>query len=548
MEGLSKHGNTVRKLQYGLFLAFLLALHIEPARGGLDLFEPEDPLTYGNSHALIIAASQYNNGWSPLPGVKEDATALQTTLKEAGFQITLIEKTDSVALKEGIANFIQLYGNNSANRLVVYYSGHGETLKINNLKVGYIVPTDAPLWQTEGEQSFISKAIAMTYFTELAEQAQARHILFVFDSCFSGSIFSTMRSSGNRPSNINYLVNRPVRQFISSGSADQQVPDISIFRRAFQAALQGDADLNHDGYIIGTELGLYLRSNVANASNASQTPQFSRLAGENFQDGDFVFKSPIEAISPPDLHQSISPPSKDKDYAIGDVFAECENCPAMVVIPGSDNTTLGSPQDEQGHTELEVQRVLSIERFALSQYEVTYQQWQHCFAAGGCSRWIAPPAGLTSAHPVAGVSYREALEYTDWLSAKSGERYTLPTPDQWEYAARAGSPYARPWGNAISRGLSNCRNCGTPWSGKSTAPAGALPANRFGLHDMLGNVWEWVAQACNIKNHSDCSLAPIKGGSYNSTDVAIRSAATSFYPTDRAQNNFGFRVHRALKQ
>ena len=91
------------------------------------------------------------------------------------------------------------------------------------------------------------------------------------------------------PEVIALKTTQPVRQFITSGSADQQVPDFSVFRKEFVSALEGEADLNKDGYVTGSELGSYLEDKVTNYSRQTQTPQYGKIQDRNLDKGDFVF-------------------------------------------------------------------------------------------------------------------------------------------------------------------------------------------------------------------------------------------------------------------
>ena len=119
-----------------------------------------------------------------------------------------------------------------------------------------------------------------------ARRIQAKHALFLFDSCFSGSLFSLSRAI---PEHISYKTSRPVRQFITAGGADEKVPDESIFRRQLVAGLNGEADQDKDGYVTGMELGEFLQKKVINYSKGSQHPQYGTLRDPNLDKGDFVF-------------------------------------------------------------------------------------------------------------------------------------------------------------------------------------------------------------------------------------------------------------------
>jgi formylglycine-generating enzyme required for sulfatase activity len=159
--------------------------------------------------------------------------------------------------------------------------------------------------------------------------------------------------------------------------------------------------------------------------------------------------------------------------------------------------------------------------------------------------------------PVINVSWNDAQQYVRWLSRRTGRTYRLLFEAEWEYAARAGSNTVYPWGDEIGKGNANCFSCGSEWDNKRTAPVGSFPANAFGLHDMHGNVWEWV-QDCY---HADYQGAPddgsawttpctesyhiLRGGSWDANPRALRSAERNWAPGGRDRTR-GFRVGRTL--
>jgi len=239
------------------------------------------------SHALIIGESDYINtqAWRRLPGVKEDVTALKKLFTEQGFNVETVENANINNLKNGITNFLDKYAYNPDARIIVYFAGHGATLDIDGSKRGYIVAIDAPQARNSGD--FLQKVIPMSDFESWARKYTSRHILFMFDSCFAGTVF---RSQGSTPPAISRLISQPVRQFITSGGANETVDDDSKFRKEFENALRnGAADSDKDGYITGTELGLYLYNQVSNYTNGEQNPRVEKLKDTNLDKGDFVF-------------------------------------------------------------------------------------------------------------------------------------------------------------------------------------------------------------------------------------------------------------------
>ncbi len=246
------------------------------------------PIEYKESYALVVGVSDYTHGWRDLPGVKQDMPAVQSALERHGFKVTLVHNPTSDELNKAILEFIGRYGAQKNNRLLFYFAGHGYTVKRAwGEAMGYFVPVNAP--KPNGNRTtFENTALAMRRVEEYAMRIDSNHALFVFDSCFSGSIFSTPRGISET---ITAKTGEAVRQFITSGSADEEVPDESIFRGQFIEALQeGVADANDDGYITGTELGEYLHEKVVLYSKEAQHPQYGKIRHPNLDKGDFIFR------------------------------------------------------------------------------------------------------------------------------------------------------------------------------------------------------------------------------------------------------------------
>ena len=243
---------------------------------------------YAESHALVIGVSQYRNGWSNLPGVRKDVKEVSQALQENGFQVTTIEDPGLDQLEIAIEDFIFEKGVNPENRLLIYYAGHGHTMTLGyGGEMGFLVPADAPVPKKGRDAQFRRQALSMQRIEEVAKNTSAKHVLFMFDACFAGSVFLVTRVA---PAYIQQNTKEPVRQFITSGSAEQEVPDKSIFRRAFVDALNGKADYDKDGYLTGTELGSYIQKRTAEDWEGKLTPQYGKLQDPNLNKGDFVFE------------------------------------------------------------------------------------------------------------------------------------------------------------------------------------------------------------------------------------------------------------------
>lgn len=241
---------------------------------------------YKGSFALLIGMSKYNAGWPVLPSVPSEINAVERLLQEKGFHVEKVIDPDGDALETSFRTFINKYGLQRENRLLFFFSGHGHTRKDG--KKGYLVPVDAPD-PKKNITGFLQKALGMNQVLSWARDIEAKHALFLFDSCFSGTIFN-QKSGSPPPTHITRLTIEPVRQFITAGSAGEKVPAASTFTPTFIDALrQGHADLNRDGYVSATELGIYLQTELP--SKTDQTPQFGKIRDYDLARGDFIFSA-----------------------------------------------------------------------------------------------------------------------------------------------------------------------------------------------------------------------------------------------------------------
>ena len=245
---------------------------------------------YGASHALVIGIDAYTNGWPRLSNAVKDARLVAAALRARGFEVTLLSDVTFAELRDALRRFFALKGANPEARLFLWFAGHGHT----EYGEGYIVPADAP---APGSPEFLLSALHMGDLGTLARIARSKHVLAVFDSCFAGTIFTAQRA--RPPAAITRAAVQPVRQFLTSGDADQKVSDDGTFRELFLRALRGEesSDANGDGYVTGTELSLYLENRVTNLTRAAQTPRSGKLRDPKFDRGDFVFVVPGTALA-----------------------------------------------------------------------------------------------------------------------------------------------------------------------------------------------------------------------------------------------------------
>ena len=243
-----------------------------------------------------------------------------------------------------------------------------------------------------------------------------------------------------------------------------------------------------------------------------------------------------------------------KDLKPGTVFKDCDECPEMVVLP-TGSFQMGSAKGKI--REKPIQKVTIAKPLAAGKYEVTFEEWDACHKAGGCTKNVFDRDWGRDRRPVMNVLYTDIHEYTAWLSKKTGHAYRLPSEAEWEYATRAGTSTEYWWGDEMKKGNANCRECGTQWGGFQTAPVGSFKPNPWGLYDVHGNVLEYV-EDCWTKSHNKlaldgtpkktkkCQSRVVKGGAWYYLPKVSRSASRVRNDTRVFSYFIGFRVFREM--
>jgi formylglycine-generating enzyme required for sulfatase activity/serine/threonine protein kinase len=250
----------------------------------------------------------------------------------------------------------------------------------------------------------------------------------------------------------------------------------------------------------------------------------------------------------------------------GAVFADCEGCPEMMVIPAG-TFRMGDLSGGDDAREKPVHSV-TVKSFALGKTEVTFAEYDVFASATNRSLPIDKGWGRGS-RPVSYVNWEDATAYVAWLSKKTGKSYRLPSESEWEYAARAGSTTKYSFGNS-ERDLcryANHADTSIDYSyrnqscsdgvGKQTAPVGSYEANDFGLLDMHGNVYEWTQDCWNGSyagapadgsawTRGDCDRRVLRGGSWSVGPDGLRSADRLMSPEASRYYGYGFRVAQDL--
>ena len=236
-------------------------------------------------------------------------------------------------------------------------------------------------------------------------------------------------------------------------------------------------------------------------------------------------RNPDWSIAAADTLAPAPPPGDGNDDSVS---------PEMVSIPAGafqmgDLSGTGVDSERPVHS-------VTLRPFKLGKYEVTFAQWDACVADGGCNGYRPDDRGWGRGNrALIYVSWFDAQAFINWLNGKTGGNYRLPTEAEWEYAARAGSTTLYSWGDDIGHNQAFCIDCGSPVY--YAVPVGSFPANAWGLHDMFGNVEEWVQDCWHFDGYQgapsdgsawtsggDCSRRVNRGGHWGNTPWAQRSA------------------------
>lgn len=233
---------------------------------------------------------------------------------------------------------------------------------------------------------------------------------------------------------------------------------------------------------------------------------------------------------------------------------DCHGCPELVVIPRG-SYSMGSPAQDDGRGSDEVPRheVSIDDSLAVGIYELTFREWDICVDAGGCNGYSPDDHGWGREwRPVVGVSWEDAQAYVQWISSMTGLEYRLPSEAEWEYVARAGTEGKYYVGEEITPDWANYG-----WNVGMTLGVGSYQANAFDLHDVHGNVWEWVADCWNGSyvgaptdggawTNGDCTQRVLRGGSWHDAPTHLRSSNRHKERAGTRNPNVGFRVVRTL--
>ena len=278
---------------------------------------------------------------------------------------------------------------------------------------------------------------------------------------------------------------------------------------------------------------------------------------------ELIKSEPFQVITVNAKGQEIEPETRQVEYFTedlgNDVMLEMVSIPGGKFLMGTEEEEierLVKKFDREYFRREKPQHEVTVKPFYMGRYPITQRQWQAVMGNNPAEFKDSPQ------NPVENVSWHDAVEFCQKLSAKTGRKYRLPSEAEWEYACRGRTKTPFHFGATITGKLANydaTRTYAEEAPGEyreKTTPVGSFPPNRFGLYDMHGNVWEWCADNWHDNYEGaptdgsawttggDKNNSPLRGGSWNNLPNLCRSAYrfNSIRGRDNISNYVGFRV------
>jgi formylglycine-generating enzyme required for sulfatase activity len=550
-------------------MAALLLPFLPAAAFGQDAGAAREP----HRVALVIGNGAYTQ--APLPMAPSEARAVADALRDGSFEVIYLENARRAQIEAAFDAFGHKLERGAT--AVVYLSGHALQFQERN----FFVPLDARISsQTDIRRETIDIDLLLDplivarpsgsviildasranpwqrtvsdRLRGLAIQDPVEGVVFVYpaepgkvvrDAPQAVSLFSTELVKAMKTPGLSFeAALRQTRSAIKRASGGEQVPWQS-------SAASKDLIITSAHRLPDTadpvELGYW------NTIKKSETPADFQAYLDSYPNGRFA------ALAHARLDEIATKPSdKSREHPQASTgtppsIRDCTQCPELVLIP-SGNFAMGTA--DQSTFEGPVHHVSIAKSFYLGRREVTFEEWDACHTDGGCP-FRPDDRGLgRGPRPVTNIDWEDAKAYVAWLSRKTGHTYRLPTESEWEYAARAGTTTAYPWGQAVDIDRANCAGC-NPKPLNNTVDTGRFPPNAFGLFDMAGNAAEWVEDCWNDSYRGvpadgsafvkpQCQERVLRGGSFNNDPRYLRSAARFKYDYDVRYYANGFRVFR----
>ncbi len=581
------------------------------AGAGSPVVDFPPPVLSHRRTALLIGNSHYTNDIFPeLENPVHDAEDLAVVLRRVGFEVIVLVDANRRQMNAGIRQFRDKLLVNQGVGLF-YYSGHGVDYAGKN----HLIPLGNQI-KASYDVDETAETVAVSYVLNEMQKA-GNHINFlVLDACRKGRkivVSSSNRDKGMKAIPDGLKVPNLVRGFLIayaaapgkaalSGVGERnspyvkhlmrfiQEPNLSVeamFKRVGGAVVKETNQVQEPGYYAQLYDPFVFNPQVVKAKpvvvdNSQADERYKELVNliktQSVQDSQKIADLQAQLVK---LTEQLKKPpiavvKKQNTFVAAKVFKDSLKvggfAPEMVMIPAG-SFRMGDIQGGGDSDEKPVHDV-SVSRFAMGKFEVTVGEFRKFVKAanyktdaekrGSCytydngwknvkgANWRNTKFSQNDNHPVVCVSWNDTTAYAKWLSNQTGKEYRLPTEAEWEYAARAGTDTKYWWGNDIGSNKANCNSdCGDSF--KYTSPVGSFSANKFGLYDTSGNVWEWTcSEWANPYNGNEkqcvttASSLSIRGGSWSYDARSVRSAGRNRYTPAYRTNGVGFRVSRLV--
>ncbi len=541
----------------------------------------------GNAQAskvkvLLIGNSKYEHMRpdQQLPRATVDAEGLKALLASLGVPAGNIVSKSNLgfkAMSSALVNHLKRLEPDDVS--IVFFSGHGQAVRGRS----YLIPTDFNSTTDEFDGAAISLETLLVKYKDGDRRSLG---IFIIDAC-RNEISAPDGGKMVEGSASFAPVRAPEGTFIfySAGAGEIALEHLgpndtkphSVYTRELLPLLQTKKGLHEIAKVVRW-------TTYQSALKREQKPHLQRpayfddiLKNVNILGEELPFSLATNVARPVlmsvEIATRIEPGFKTTGFKA--IVEHCIYCPDVEVIQIPDGgRTLDLRTPPKPENSGKPGRITLKKRFAIGKYEVTFDEWSACAADGESKsrcRNLAPALGASvnrpgDRRPVHGVSWDDATTYVKWLSEKTGKRYRLPSEAEWEYAARAGSD--SPWGPAQDvKSLCEFANGADAslrsllWANihcddgkaRGVTTVGSYRANAFGLHDMQGNVWEWVAD-CYVEPEKapadgtanqppgPCAMHVAKGGSWRSGPTSLTIASHRTLPAGERRLTVGFRV------
>jgi len=507
--------------------------------------------------ALVIGNDDYR-GWPPLASAVNDAEAVALRLRALGFELVGDRVWTDLDLQQMRAARDALHeAAAGADTAMVFFAGHGSGEQNNN----WLVPVDA---ESIGyREDLPGRALSLNDFL----RGLPRHALKIvmLDACRDFGLPS--RRGADAEFTGFHWVDMPDNTVLAlSASIGQQAHEAGghgLYTRTLLEVL--DRELEDPERRILDILNAVSR-NLQRRTQLNQRPEvyFNALA-ERVTEGEPFALLPdgsepaARGLDPALADSSATMPDESSGQPRALCPAEpawsaerdCPQCPELAALPAL-RFPVGTnvAPDADGSADFSPERERMFSAIAVGRHPVTHAEWQACADAGPCRRLAFSEDEAD--HPVTGIDWSQARTYVEWLSEHTGETYRLPSEAEWEYAARGGQHRERVYWQSrrtaracdYAHTVAAARACDLDRPAETIA-VGSLEPNCFGLHDVLGNVWEWTSDCVEgTEDAAACNLRIARGGGWGTRPADLRLTRRAVLHPGRGHDMLGFRVLR----